>query len=73
MTLIHGDQKINLHEPGRDPEPRAGRPPSGSTDLCFISDTDTKKILQELSGKVIQIIADPVKRSGAGGKILSIY
>ena len=73
MALIFGDQKINLHETGSPIEPHAGLPTPGSADLCFIADTDIHEIHRELSDKGIQIITGPVERTGARGKIMSIY
>ena len=36
-ALTFGAQKINLHEAGREFEPKAARPTPGSADLCFLS------------------------------------
>ncbi|MCJ1355036.1 MAG: hypothetical protein MMC33_005027 [Icmadophila ericetorum] len=38
-TGIH-TQKINLHERGREFEPKAGCVRAGSADLCFVTETD---------------------------------
>jgi catechol 2,3-dioxygenase-like lactoylglutathione lyase family enzyme len=38
-ALSFGEQKINLHEKGREFEPKAACPTTGSADLCFLSDT----------------------------------
>ena len=38
VALRFGQQKINLHEIGREFEPKAARPTAGSGDLCFIVD-----------------------------------
>jgi len=73
IALSFGDQKINLHESCSNVEPRAGLPTFGSADLCFISNTDMQEILRELSDKSIQVIAGPVERTGANGKIMSVY
>ncbi len=35
-ALTFGNQKINLHQKGREFEPKANKPTCGSEDLCFI-------------------------------------
>ena len=38
-ALSFGAQKINLHQAGKEFEPKSQHPTPGSADLCFISDT----------------------------------
>ena len=38
-ALSFGVQKINLHQAGKEFEPKSQHPTPGSADLCFISDT----------------------------------
>ena len=35
-ALLLGKQKINLHQKGKEIEPKAQHPVTGSVDLCFI-------------------------------------
>jgi len=72
-ALLCGDQKINLHQKGKEFNPKAHNPTCGSADLCFISTTNVHEIIEELTGKNIKIIEGPVERVGAKGKLLSIY
>ncbi|SHK39946.1 VOC family protein [Chryseobacterium polytrichastri] len=72
-ALTFGNQKINLHQKGHEFEPKAEYPTSGSADLCFISVTDIHDVLEELKQKNIEIIEGIVDRTGALGKIRSIY
>ncbi|BEV03339.1 VOC family protein [Chryseobacterium gambrini] len=72
-ALTFGNQKINLHQKGKEFEPKAEHPTCGSADLCFISETDIHKVLQELKEKNIEIIEGIVERTGALGKIQSVY
>jgi len=72
-ALTFGNQKINLHQKGKEFEPKAEHPTSGSADLCFISSTDVHKVLEELKEKNIEIIEGIVDRTGALGKIKSVY
>lgn len=72
-ALTFGNQKINLHQKGKEFEPKAKHPTCGSADLCFISETDIYEVLQELKEKNIEIIGGIVERTGALGKIQSVY
>ena len=73
IALSFGQQKINLHEQGKEFEPKAGNVASGSADLCFIVDTSISDVLIELQNIGVSIIEGPVKRTGALGNIMSVY
>ena len=45
-ALTFGRQKINLHEAGREFEPKAKYPTPGSGDLCFVTDTSMHEVQQ---------------------------
>jgi len=72
-ALIFGNQKINLHEKGKEFEPKAQHPTPGSADLCFITSTPLSEVESHLKELNIEIIEGPVKRTGATGNIISIY
>jgi len=72
-ALQFGTQKINLHLAGKEFEPKAFRPTAGSADLCFIAETPLNEVIAHLQAQQIEIIEGPVQRTGAMGKILSIY
>jgi catechol 2,3-dioxygenase-like lactoylglutathione lyase family enzyme len=72
-ALTFGNQKINLHQKGKEFEPKAEHPTTGSADLCFIPETDIDEVLEELKQKNIEIIEGVVERTGALGKIKSLY
>jgi catechol 2,3-dioxygenase-like lactoylglutathione lyase family enzyme len=72
-ALIFGNQKINLHQKGKEFEPKAEYPTSGSADLCFIAETNIEEIVEELKLKNVEIIEGIVERTGALGKIKSVY
>ncbi len=72
-ALKFGEQKINLHLKGKEIDPKADRPTPGSADLCFITDTPIAEVQEELIGKSIKLIESQVERTGATGKIISIY
>ena len=72
-ALTFGNQKINLHQKGNEFEPKAEHPTSGSADLCFIAETNIGEVLEELKLKNIEIVEGIVERTGALGKIKSVY
>ena len=47
-ALSSGSQKINLHQYGREFEPKAKRPTPGSEDLCFFTDVPITQLLEHL-------------------------
>ena len=68
-----GDQKINLHVKGKEFEPKAKTPTPGALDLCFISTLPLVEAIGRLQECQWPIIEGPVIRTGATGRILSIY
>ena len=73
IALKFGNQKINLHEYGKEIEPKASQPIPGSEDLCFITDTRIEVAMESVKSKGIYILEGPVKRTGATGSIISFY
>jgi len=72
-ALHFGRQKINLHERGREFEPKADKPCPGSADLCFITNTPLEDVIRHLEHCHVAIEEGPVDRTGATGKIRSVY
>ncbi|MFM1654655.1 VOC family protein [Brevibacillus sp. B_LB10_24] len=73
-ALRFGEQKINLHEAGKEFEPKAKQPTPGSADLCFISDgMKAEEILAHLHKHQVPVEEGPVRRTGALGPIQSVY
>ena len=68
-----GSQKINLHVRGREFEPKAHTPVPGALDLCFISTLPLEQVMARLKEVDWPIIEGPVMRTGATGKIRSVY
>jgi len=73
VALKYGNQKINLHLLGNEFEPKAQNVKEGSADLCFIIDTPLKEAKEYIESLNIEIIDGIVNRTGAQGKIQSIY
>ena len=72
-ALAFGRHKINLHQAGREFEPKAARPTPGSADLCLIAATPLDEVIAHLQACGVAIEAGPVQRTGAQGPILSVY
>lgn len=72
-ALEFGQQKINLHERGKEFDPKAANPTSGSGDLCFIIETPLPQVMVHLRSCGVEIIEGPVRQTGAVGPIESIY
>jgi len=72
-ALAFSHQKINLHQAGREFEPKAERPTPGSADLCFIVATPLDRVIAHLEAQGVAIVEGPVQRTGATGPILSVY
>jgi catechol 2,3-dioxygenase-like lactoylglutathione lyase family enzyme len=72
-ALAFGLQKINLHQRGHEFSPHAGRPTPGSGDLCFITETPLEEVIGYLKLLSVRIEDGPVERTGAMGKIRSVY
>jgi len=72
-ALSFGNQKLNLHEAGREYQPHAKYPTPGSADLCFISAMPLSSVLDHLHACAVRVVEGPVERTGATGKIRSVY
>ncbi len=72
-ALTFGVQKINLHEVGKEFEPKAARPTPGSADLCLISTLPISAVLSHLGECSVPVLEGPVARTGATGPIMSVY
>jgi len=72
-ALSFGVQKINLHQAGREFEPKAERPTPGSADLCFIVATPLEEVIAHLAAQGVAILEGPVRRTGATQPIRSVY
>ena len=72
-ALAFGQQKFNLHEAGREFEPKADRPTPGSADLCLIADGALADVIDHLRTCGVPILEGPVQRTGALGPITSVY
>lgn len=72
-ALRFGQQKINLHQVGHEFEPKSDHPTKGSADLCFVTSTALKDVIEHLNRYEVPIIEGPIQRTGALGTIESVY
>ncbi|XP_071614019.1 glyoxalase domain-containing protein 5 isoform X2 [Heliangelus exortis] len=66
-------KKFNLHEAGKEFEPKARHPVPGSADFCLITEVPLEQLLDHLQACGVTIEEGPVARTGAVGPITSIY
>jgi len=72
-ALAFGRQKINLHQAGREYEPKALKPVPGAIDLCFIATTPLAEVIEHVKACGVAIVEGPVPKTGALGPMQSIY
>ena len=71
--LAFGRQKINLHQAGREYEPKALKPTPGSLDLCFITEGSLVEVADHVKACGVKIAEGPIPKTGALGPMQSIY
>jgi catechol 2,3-dioxygenase-like lactoylglutathione lyase family enzyme len=72
-ALAFGRCKLNLHQAGREFEPKAAHPAPGTVDLCLLARTPIAEIVHHLVACGVTIEEGPIERTGAQGRILSVY
>ena len=73
VALHFGSQKINLHQAGRTFDPKAAAPTPGSADFCFLLEGTLDEAIAHMAALAIPVEAGPIERTGATGRIRSIY
>jgi len=73
IALKFGNQKINVHQWGREFTPRAHVAAPGTLDLCFIAAVSLEEVIEKLAQSEIAIIEGPVIKTGAVAKLRSVY
>ena len=69
-----GEQGLNLHGPGIDPQPLARVPVApGNSDLCFAWNGSVEEAVAHLADHGVTIEMGPVSRHGARGAGTSVY
>ena len=72
-ALAFGRHKINLHQRGHEFLPNARNTTPGSADICFVASVPLEQALLRLRENGVAIEEGPVERSGAMGRIRSVY
>ncbi|MBW2354121.1 MAG: VOC family protein [Deltaproteobacteria bacterium] len=72
-ALSFGIQKINLHQYGKEFDPKAKAPTPGSADLCFITSMPIRNVITHLASCGVNLIKGPVSQTGARGPMVSVY
>ncbi len=72
-ALVFGSQKFNLHEVGNEFIPRAAASTPGSLDICLLTKMPIDEVVADLTTRGIAIEEGPVERTGATGKLISVY
>ena len=67
-ALRFGTQKINLHQVGKEFEPKALHPIPGSEDFCFLTLTPLEDVITHLRSAGVTIMEGPVERTGTRSK-----
>jgi catechol 2,3-dioxygenase-like lactoylglutathione lyase family enzyme len=73
LALKFGNQKINVHEWGKEFTPRAHVAAPGTLDLCLIASAPLEEVIEKLQQENVKIIEGPVMKTGATSKIRSVY
>jgi len=71
--LAFGRQKLNLHQAGREFDPKALKPTPGSVDVCFITEAPLEDVIAHLKSCGVVIAEGPVRKTGALGPMMSVY
>lgn len=76
-ALRFGNQKINLHQRGKEFEPKARTALAGTADVCFLVDEDLhlEDLIQGFRKEGVEVLegAKVVSRTGACGPLRSVY
>ncbi len=72
-ALRFGAMKINLHQQGKEFEPKARHAMPGSADLCFITSVPIEGVIGHLTDCDVAIIHGPVQQIGATAPLRSVY
>ena len=73
IALKFGNQKINVHEWGKEFIPRAHVAAPGTLDLCFVAAVSLEEVMAKLKSANVPILEGPVMKTGAVHKLRSVY
>lgn len=55
-ALCFGDQKFNLHEVGKEFDPKAAHPVPGSLDVCLLTEAPLEEVIKRLKVSVVLLL-----------------
>jgi catechol 2,3-dioxygenase-like lactoylglutathione lyase family enzyme len=73
QALKFGNQKLNLHEWGKEFTPRAHVAAPGTLDLCLIAAVPLEQVIAKLKAAKVPILEGPVMKTGAVSRLRSVY
>ena len=73
LALKFGNQKLNVHEWGKEFTPRAHVAAPGTLDLCFIASVPLEQVIARLKAANVPILEGPVMKTGAVSRLRSVY
>jgi catechol 2,3-dioxygenase-like lactoylglutathione lyase family enzyme len=69
-----GEQQLNVHGPGLEPDPVARLPVQpGGSDICFVWTGPIEDAIDHLGTHSVEVELGPVRRHGAHGDGTSVY
>ena len=72
-ALVFGDEKLNLHQAGKEFSPHAKTPAPGAIDICFTTTDPLDEVIAHLRTAGVAIELGPVAKVGARSALRSIY
>ena len=72
-AVLCGKQKINFQLSDHPHNPVASEPTPGSADLCIVVKDKLPEVINHLKSYYVDIIEGPVQKTGAHGKLTSVY
>jgi catechol 2,3-dioxygenase-like lactoylglutathione lyase family enzyme len=72
-ALRFGNQRIHVHEAGKEIKPKALRATPGSVDICFVTNSSMVEIIKHLKKNNVAIEKAPLVIPGTLGDMESIW
>ena len=72
-ALVFGAQKFNLHQSDRVVDVNVRHATPGSADVCLLTATPIAEVVAHLAACEVELVAGPVRRTGAVSPLQSVY
>ena len=73
VAVRFGGAKVNLHRAGDEYVTHATSPEPGAADFCLVVADEIDEVATHLESEGIDLVAGPVEKTGAQGRINSAY